>query len=382
MLYRYKPLYSKKRYILQTICINISRVLKNGPKNRIFVVIGIIVGVLLAVGLFYGGMYLLDPVLDDYLHNKPITRLYDFYDLKVGENETAVYFIGDSAVGSAVYIPQIMAELEANGYPNIAAYNLYRASDDPVRRLSQIENIIESQPSLVIYGIRSWNLKGDTSWVDEDVILVNDRLLLDSDAEHIYTDEQLEDIYSDYNPFYMKIFLKGAILALFSGSTEDVSPTTHLTENAWDAWTTPEKRDKYDSLYAGKIQENVEITDTYANITDRNIYSLSPFSAEKTQKQLAFEFMLERLKEEGIPVILVVMPQHPILSELTSDESRRNFHNYLNSTGLVWYDMEQMYGDEHFSDLAHTTWNGTIDFAPIMANIIIQEVESGAIHYT
>ena len=215
---------------------------------------------------------------------------------------------------------------------------------------------------------------------------LNDRLLLNPDTYCIYTDEQLEDIFRDNNPFYMKIFLKGAIKNglsnLRSGPKKDVTPTVYFTEKVRDQWTTPEKREKYDSLYAGKIYENVEITDNYANMTGRCACSLSPFTTEKTQNQLAFEFILKRLEEEKIPVILLVLPQHPILSELTSSESRQNFHNYLNSTGAIWYDMEQMYGDEHFADLVHTAWNGTVEFAPVLADIIIQEIESGAIHYT
>lgn len=344
---------------------------KDDPDRR-SVVTGIIVGVLFAVGLFYGCMYLLGPVLDEYIHDKPISRLYDFYDLKVGENESAVYFLGDSAVGSAVYVPQIMAELEKSGYTNRTAYNLYRASDTPVRRLSQIENIIASKPSLVVYGIESWNLKDEADWVDEDVILVHDRLLLSHDADPIYTDEQLDDIYQGYDPFYLKIFLKSALLNFFLGSNEDMSPKTYFTEKVFDAWTSPEKRDNYVSQYAGMVREKVEISEAYANLTDRNVYSLSPFTTGKTQNQRAFEFMLQRFKEEGIPVIVVVMPQHPVLSELTSHESRQNFHDYLNSTGAVWYDMEQMYGDEHFADLAHTTWNGTLEFAPVLAGLIVR----------
>ena len=171
------------------------------------------VGVLVGVGLFFGGMAVLDPIIQEYIDNKPISHLYDFYDLKVGENQTAVYFLGNSQIGADVYIPLIKNELNQKGYGDISVYNIYRDSDNPIRRLSHIENIIESKPSLVIYGVSPWIFTSDTSgWVDEDVLLVKDHLNLNPNADYLYSDEELEDLYVETTtPFYMKKFLKSAI---------------------------------------------------------------------------------------------------------------------------------------------------------------------------
>ena len=60
------------------------------------VVVGIVIGLVLVFSVYFGIYCFAD--VDTYLETKEIVRLYDFYDLKVGENETAVYILGDSFV--------------------------------------------------------------------------------------------------------------------------------------------------------------------------------------------------------------------------------------------------------------------------------------------
>jgi len=346
------------------------------------VIVGIVVGLVLACGLFYGCYYVvLAPIVDSYIADKPISHLYDFYDLNVGENETAIYFLGNSQIGADVYIPLVQKELDERGYSDLRVYNIYRDSDNPVRRLSQIEDIVESEPSLVIYGVSSWMFTRDGGWVDEDVILVKDRLNLNSSADYLYSQDELDDLYSEtINPMYMKKFLSGAITTqlpkMISGSVHVVDPITYITQNTWGPWETDEKRTRYSNTFGINGQdllEYVEITETYAN-TSRNQIPLCPFVGEETRKLLAFEYMLERFEDEGIPVVLVIMPEHSILNENTPAVSETNLRNYVTNTGLSWYDLDEMYGDEIMADLTHVHWDGAVTLAPVWADIVIQEM--------
>ena len=69
------------------------------------------------------------------------------------------------------------------------------------------------------------------------------------------------------------------------------------------------------------------------------------------------------------------MPLNPLLSEKITDESRKNFSEFLNQTGVVWYDYEYLFGEEYFAD-THHMWSihGRDNFSPFMADLIIQEL--------
>jgi len=360
----------------------IEKTTENDEAKKWKVVVGIVVGLVLACGLFCGCYYIiLAPFVDSYIADKPISHLYDFYDLNIGNDETAIYFIGNSQIGADVYIPLVQKELDERGYSELRVYNIYRDSDNPIRRLSQIEDIVESKPSLVIYGVSSWILTTDDGWVDEDVILVKERLNLNSSADYLYSQDELDDLYSETsNPMYMKKFLSGAITSqvskILSGRSQVIDPITYTTNVTWEPWENGEKRTRYSNTFGINGQdllEYVELTETYAN-TSRNKISLYPFVGEETRKLLAFEYMLERFDDEGIPVVLVIMPEHSILNENTPAVSETNLRNYVDNTGLSWYDLDEMYGDEIMADLTHVHWDGAVTLAPVWADIVIQEM--------
>ena len=68
------------------------------------------------------------------------------------------------------------------------------------------------------------------------------------------------------------------------------------------------------------------------------------------------------------------MPLHPLISAEIDEESRENYFEFLNQTGVTWVDMENLFGDEYFYDSHHATWIGTQLITPVMADLIIQEM--------
>ena len=104
--------------------------------------------------------------------------------------------------------------------------------------------------------------------------------------------------------------------------------------------------------------------------------------AEMTRHKQALIYNVRSLQDAGIPVVLINMPLHPLFSEKITDESRKNFFTLLNETGAKWYDMEYAYDAEYFRDSHHASLEGGTFFSRDMADLIITEVESGAVHYT
>ena len=91
--------------------------------SKISVVTGIVVGVLFGFSLVFGIIYASG--VYTYIENtKEIVNLYDFYNINVGDNTNAVYFVGSSIVGCSIDPIQINQHLEELGYENITAYNL------------------------------------------------------------------------------------------------------------------------------------------------------------------------------------------------------------------------------------------------------------------
>lgn len=342
-----------------------TKLTKEGDVPRSTVVVCVLTGVLIAVGLFVAGMYAAEPIIDDYLNEtKEIIHLYDFYDLSIGEDQTAVYFIGSSIIGCSIYPPYINQNLSIQGY-NITAYNLIVSSDTPVRRSVEIQKIIDSSPSLVVFGVTYRSVTDETAWPDERVILVHDRLDVRDDARQLYSTDEWNDLKTECTPNYKKKFLPSVL-----SYSPLVSDSTH--DYLHDPYGLPKR------LHLGSTKNLEKMLEEANDPTD----IWHPFvTNESTRYKQALIYNVQTLQNAGIPVVLINMPLHPLTSEKITNESRQNFFQLLNETGAKWYDMEFGCGDEYFYDSHHMTFYGATQFAPRMAELIISEVESGAVHY-
>ena len=160
------------------------------PKKwKAYVVVA--VGVLVGVGLMFGGLFLLSPIVDTYLHDtKQIVVNYDFLDLKKGDDATVVYFVGSSIVGCGIDSDEINRILNEKGY-NITTYNLGIDADNPLERSLQIQKIIDSNPALVILG-ESYSRIGTLNFTDEHILLINERITVPE--ENYYLQERIKFI--------------------------------------------------------------------------------------------------------------------------------------------------------------------------------------------
>lgn len=324
--------------------------------SKMSVIIGIIVGVSLGFSLLFGMIYIsnVDAYIDD---TKEIVNLYDFYDLNVGDNTNAVYFVGSSIVGCSIDPIQINQQLEELGYENITAYNLAINGDTPLQRSVQIQNIIDSSPSLVVFGITYRSLVSN-DWNSENIVLIHDNLVIRDDSLYLYSLEQLASfkIKPDIN------FKKKFILSALTYSKSNTSRTMDYTTDHYGI----NMRLNFDK----QKDERQIIADTE---NPNNVWH-PILTDESTCSKEALKYNINTLKDAGISVIVVNLPMHPLTSGEISNESRENMHSFLSSLDITWYDMELDYGDEYFWDNHHMNYNGSLAFAPVMADLIIQEM--------
>lgn len=325
------------------------------------VVAGIVVGLVLACSVLFGLILLVD--VDGYLyHEKEVLHLYEFYDDKVGENECAVFFLGSSMIGDSIYTKGINENLINAGY-NITCYCLVMQGDTPLRRTVQIQNIIESSPSLVVIGVTYGDVI-NPSWPSERVILVHDKLKIRDDSLYLFSEEEVSDFKVESDFLYKKSFIRNALLA------GDVDGTTR-----WDYYTHPygQMRDiSYDDISELIVDINEESLISALRGGDR--YYIGEVPTELTRHKEALIFNVKTLQKSGIPVVIINMPLHPITSSYITDESRQNMYDLLNQTGAPWYDMECDYDETFFKDNHHASLYGALQFTPVITDLIIQEL--------
>ena len=334
--------------------------------KRSIVVAGIGAVLCITLGSFFCIFYLAD--VDGYLQDtKYIINLYDFYDKKVGENEKAVFFIGSSVMAHFVYPPEINRFVKKN-YSNVTAYNLYLGSDIPIERSLEIQKIIDARPSLVIYGItyRSVTDKLDYGSFFERTKLVYSRLDIRNDSLFLYT------AYEN-NYFREPLSILGKRMYILSAIDYKLNQNTQLINYTFDPFGEPLRM----SFKKHTLEE------ISAEVNDQHNEKWHPVvTNESTRYKDALLYNVKTLQDAGIPVIILNMPLHPLLSEKITDESRVNFYNLLNETGSIWYDLEHDYDGDYFWDSHHATFDGALKFAPRMADLIIEQVEKDVIHYT
>lgn len=324
-----------------------------------------VLGVLIVVSGFFGGMALLNPIVDEYLHNKKdIVAVYDFLDLKVGLNETAVYFMGSSIVGNGIDAEEINKILNERGY-NIKVYNIAINAATPSQRTVLTQNIIESHPALVVFGESYYMLKNHTL-NDERIFVVKDRLKLREDSFHLYSTEDYNVLTKTYTLLDNKRLLRNAILYSLTDRTKiNVSDTVDL----------------YTVAFGKNWRSNEETNPNYSRqgiINDANSGGWSPeITTQTTSGKEAIAYNAKALRDAGIKTVIVNMPLHPLISEHVTAESRQNTFDFLNSTGSKWYDYEFACPDEDcwYKDGHHLApVTGAKAFAPLMADLIIQEL--------
>ena len=342
---------------------------KDGVKKWA-VVVAIIIGVVLA---YFGlGLYLDYVGVNTYIsETKQVVAVYDFYDLKVGDSETAVYFIGSSIIGCGIDSDEINRILDEKGY-EITVYNLGIDGNDPVEQSLQIQNIIDSSPSLVIFG-ETYNRLIQQTWNEEVVFLVSDKIRLRSDSFYLYSKDELWTLLKPHTYLDNKRFVESAKKYTPKGieQVDSVVSTDLYTLTKASSWRYNEENNPNYKGYQGIVEE-------------ANSGSWSPvITDEMTNAKEAVIYNAKTLMDAGIPVVILNMPLHPLISEHVTEESRENLFDLLDSTGALWYDYEFACPDDEYwyKDGHHIApETGAKMFAPQMAELIIELEENNVIH--
>lgn len=326
------------------------------------VIVGIVVGLVFGGVLFVGGYIITEDIADSYIASKPIMQHSAFYNSQIGNNATSVYFIGSSVIGTAVYCPLIDSILQEQGY-DIETYNLHLGSDRPRIRAMEIDEIIASQPSLVVYGTTYTNMVGDD--VEPDYIIHSSNSpLFNQNLSIFFTEEELSTV--TYNYLFPK---RGYIIHGFAPYLTSILSSTsneeHLRYLMKEGYS-PDVLMAYEDEHYDINNIKQMASTSYSNLDFKTDAAMN--------NAAALVYSINCLEEAGIPVVLINMPIHSIVSNAIPDDARKDYYEILDSTGVEWINAENSLEDEYMYDHFHKTWGGCQKFSEMMADLIIQEM--------
>ena len=326
------------------------------------VIVGIVVGLVFGGALFVGGYVVTEPVSDSYFKSKSIVQHSEFYKSQTDSDNISVYFIGSSVIGTAVYCPLIDSILSDRGY-DVETYNLHLGADIPRIRAMEVDWIIESNPSLVVYGITYYDITREDIWYDHVAYSPNSPLDNDNLTQFYSCDELkqfIERTYFSKKGYFVRGFPHYLTSTLNTESYHE--KTLYYIKEGYSPDTL-----RNNELYHKDIND--------IQTTARDVYSVMTLNSDSARYNgAALVSNIKKLTDANIPVILISIPIHPIVHDALPKSTVSDYHFLLDQTGNNWINAETIFDDSCFYDQFHKTWHGCQLFSNMMADLIIQEL--------
>ncbi len=303
-----------------------------------------------------------------------VNNLLNFYEHRY---EDDIFILGSSYVGEGIDA-YMVEELLHGHHINRSVYNLYIGSDTPLDRVCEVDNIISSRPKLVVIGLSYYELSNATPELFEDRSMLcfqrktpNESKLIKEEFRSFFNDYQLTVISQSpfENFFYNRKYLFPSLLRIIGEDlTSKGNTSSHLrgypypfTTNFKDPW-----------LLTTNWTESEKI-EKLGN--EKNAF---PIFEDLNPQKKALLYTITKFRQNNISVIILNMPITPEYSNVFNESTRYNFANFLNSTGVPWYDYEREYPSEYFVDNWHMNVAGRTAFSSKVAEILVNHLTNGA----
>lgn len=284
-----------------------------------------------------------------------IVNIFAFYDQMKGNSENKIFFIGSSQIAGDVDSLIIEDYLKINNI-SIPIYNLGYSADTPLRRLTELTQIIESKPTAVYIGLTYYGLNNSSFPISSDSLaLASNYIRLDSHSRSLFEKEDLDlmELSPLERQFYKRKFIIPGIKNLIMGKSrtdEKVATDFKVPQDFEENLTS--------DLLRIRLNNSRDMLDNYV------------VSARDNPQKRALNYTISQLIRTGIHVFVINMPLNPLLSDKISRDSRSNYYSFLNQANAPCYDFESKYPLNCFSDLTHLNEKGRRRFSEDTARII------------
>jgi hypothetical protein len=239
--------------------------------------------------------------------------------------------------------------------------------ETPLSSLPERDYIISAKPSLIVIGISYRDLTNDTRIYDDRFALISQVAQIPSESQYLFSHQQLELIQQSpfnhflYNRKFIPSSLKNTIIRSFTNNNSDLNSDRQsiFAKNFKDPWIW-----KINKTESEKF-ELLKKADKYY------------ISSENNTQKIAFLQMINQFRKNNISILLINMPLNPNYSVIINQSTRENYRNFLNMTGIPWYDGEHLYPSDYFTDNVHMNIAGRSDFSIVMAKQIKDHMNRG-----
>ena len=327
---------------------------------------------------------------------------FDAYEYIEENSEKAIIAIGSSKMRE-IFDGELIGEYTISSGD---FYNLAYAGDTSYVRMIEIDSIIKSEPVMVILELGPNTFtKGDTpikdlmkarmsllmslnpewrtaSW--EENLDENDKQLLPlsrNEQLEFFAEHTSESIEKSMNYYFEDWFEVEEYKNFFETppyscdrNTGTVHCVPHKESQGYDLYVKYpiQFRNSLKVIKEGKAKWTIE--EFYGENLD-NYLKRSYHNPEGVlnKNQIAYEFMIQKLLENNIEVVLVGVPYNPVLIDRLS-EGQWDYYNstvsgYKNNSDITVIDYlwDKSWIDDDFNDYAHAARDGEIKFAEKIA---------------
>ena len=281
-----------------------------------------------------------------------VNSIKTFNEFDIDLEEKTVVLIGSSHLKplNSTYLEGIVSSETGN---HVKIFNLSRNGDTPSSRVEEINEIINSNPSLVLYGVgyRDFRTISFDNIKEFNSIEENNFLNIKKFLPLLYFEiEKIISVNFDY---------------IISPKTNTLLFLKHNIEN--------------------DVEENAVIgiefpktKNEIIEILNENPPSIYIPTIEANRQNYYLELMINKLKESEIDVIIFTTPHLDYFKTLLNEETKSNFENILKN---IESKVDVIYLDSKYSDLeiwhdgTHISINKSLIYNDDISKIIISNLK-------
>ena len=297
--------------------------------------------------------FFVDTYINDYTDIGRSIAIFDFYE-NYKDTEKDIFYVGPSS-----FKEDIDAGLmdKINGYSN---FNLGNPASTPLRRYVEINNIIEANPEIVVFGIGPMSLSGKWLFPDDHYALISDKVKIDN-SRGFYDDypinlNRLQILLYKRKFFGNSLFKRLERNSLYYGKYNKDFKSENILKQV---------EEDFDPKFIEEIKSKENFEEFEVPSIDNN---------EKT----AFELIIKKLKENEIEVLIVKIPVNPLLLEKIPMEYKKNYNEFIleisDEYNVKIMDYTESYEENYFYDGLHLNRFGIKVFSEKVAEDVTKNV--------
>lgn len=270
---------------------------------------------------------------------------------KIPENSNI--FIGDSQTREDIDCKLI----EKN---NISCYNLAVEGILPIQ-LGLISNeIIKSSPNKVIIGISPLFFSENINKNDDIFFFSGDKETnLDTEVTKMLDNNEAKLV--SMNWFEKDLYKRKFIMPFYLSLVKSIFNKNNETDLKISS----------DNLKDPHIfTKDVSNSELQKKIGNPEVIELFNFNNSKARETESFKYLVKKLSNNGIKVIILEMPLNPIIKNSINKESRKNFSSFITNISKEYnanyLDLSNDFKSEEFIDLSHLNEKGRAKLAEVI----------------